>query len=363
MSALRDELLELFRRPVDEPLDDAAFDAYARRVFAWQFEMIAAYGAYCRRRGVAPDSLEHWTQIPAVPTAAFRAAALVAGDPAEAEVVFRTSGTTRGRERRGTHYIRDVSLYHASLLPNFAAHLLPDGLSLPMLSLLPSALPDSSLAHMVRVVMDAFGADGSGWFATVEGGIDSDRLEAVLDAFVAAQRPVCLLGTSFSFVHWLDSLSARGRRFLLPAGSRLMDTGGYKGRSREVPPDELRALYSKWLGIPAEPCINEYGMTELCSQFYDSTLRRPGAPRQKLGPPWVRVRVVDPDALEPVPPSERGLLQIFDLANLHSVMAVQTEDVAVLDGDGFHVLGRAAGAMPRGCSIAMDDLLAAARER
>src|SRR5690606_1883702 len=138
----------------------------------------AAYGAFCRRRGATPSTLEHWTQVPAVPTAAFREAALFAGDPAEAEVVFRTSGTTRGRERRGTHYIRDVSLYHASLLPNFKAHLLADRRSLPMLSLLPSAdeLSDSSLAHMVRVVIDSYGPSGSGWFATVGGGIDASRL-------------------------------------------------------------------------------------------------------------------------------------------------------------------------------------------
>ena len=363
--ALRDALLERFRRPLDEPLPDHRFDALARAAFAFQFERNAAYGAWCTRRGVSPASLRHWSEIPAVPTAAFRELALVAGRPDRAEAVFRTSGTTRGAERRGAHYIPDLSLYHGSLLPNFAARLLPDGASLPMLSLIPSPpeLPDSSLAHMVAQVMDRFGAPGSGWFATSAHGIDHARLRRALEGCTRDGRAVCLLGTSLSFVHWLDGLAERDEHFTLPPGSRLMDTGGFKGRSRDVPADELRAEYQQRLGIPAAACINEYGMTELCSQFYDSTLADPRASRRKLAPPWVRTRVVDPDSLEEVPAGRRGLLQHVDLANLGSVMAVQTEDVGQSTADGFLVHGRAAGSMPRGCSIAMDELLAAARDR
>jgi hypothetical protein len=362
--ALRDALHELFRKPLKEPLTDDAFDAHARAAFAYQFERNPAYGAWCARRGVSPASLRHWSEIPAVPTAAFRELPLVAGRPEDAEAVFRTSGTSRGAERRGTHYVPDLSLYHGSLLPNFAARVLPDAAALPMLSLIPppTELPDSSLAHMVARVMETFGAPGSGWFATSAHGIDTAGLRVALDALARDGRAVCILGTSFSFVHWLDDLAGRDERFALPPGSRLMDTGGYKGRSRDVPADALRVQYHERLGIPPAACINEYGMTELCSQFYDSTLTDPGGPRRKLAPPWVRTRVVDPDSLDEAPAGGRGLLQHFDLANLGSVMAVQTEDVGETSADGFLVHGRAAGSMPRGCSIAMDELLAAARD-
>jgi hypothetical protein len=367
---LRARLLELFAGPFTEPLADDAFNDTALTIFRYQFERNVPFAAFCRRRDRTPARVRHWTEIPAVPTAAFREVALVAGDPAAADIVFRTSGTTRGRERRGTHFVLDRSVYHASLLPNFAGRLLPDGAPVRMLSLLPPAeeLSDSSLAHMITVVMKRFGAPGSRCVASVRNGIDFDGLAAALDVAEREGAPVCLLGTSFSFVHWMDHLDATGRSFTAPAGSRLMDTGGYKGRSREVPADELRAAYVRLLGLDPDYCVNEYGMTELGSQAYDSTLFervRQGAAgaRRKFAPPWMRTRVVHPDTLEPVRAGTPGLLQHVDLANLSSVLVVQTEDLGVATDDGFAVLGRAPGATPRGCSIAMDDLLSSVRHR
>lgn len=368
--ALRAELIRLFGHAIDETLDDDAFNVLARKVFAYQFRRNAPYAAYCRRRGRTPETVEHWSEIPAVPTAAFKEIALVSGSPDRAEAIFRTSGTTRGRERRGTHYILDLSLYHMALLPNFAAYLLPDGAELPMISLLPSAqeMADSSLAHMFAVVIDRLAGAGSASYATVALGIDYDALERDLKAFEAEGQPVCILGTSFAFVHWLDHLSERGEGFALPAGSRLMDTGGFKGRSREVGAEELRAAYHELLGIPSDHAVNEYGMTEMCSQFYDNVLRDKVIrgevrPRHKVGPPWVRTQAVDPETLEPLPPGEVGILRHYDLANLGSVLAIQTEDLGREVEGGFVVLGRASGAPPRGCSIATDMLLEAVDER
>jgi hypothetical protein len=169
-----------------------------------------------------------------------------------------------------------------------------------------------------------------------------------------------LLGTSFSFVHFLDWCEQSGVVFRLPAKSRLMDTGGFKGRSREVPRDELYRAYEKTFGIPPEWCVNEYGMAELSSQFYDGVV---GAPyrwdgwRVHLPPPWVRTKVLHPDTLQEVSEGERGLLCHYDLANRGSVMAVLTEDVGVKVGDGFILLGRAAGSELRGCSVLVDELL------
>ncbi len=368
--ALRAELFELFARDIDEPLPDEEFTAFARRVFAYQYERNPAYAAYCRRRGILPEVVEHWSRIPAVPTAAFKEIALVSGDPREVEAVFRTSGTTRGRERRGEHHMLDLSIYHGALLPNFAAHLLPDGAEMPMLSLIPSVeeMVDSSLAHMVDVVMDRLGTDDSRSFATVALGIDYAGLDRALRMYEDEGTPVMILGTSFAFVHWTDHLRERGMSYTLPAGSRIMDTGGFKGRSREVPEVELRSAYGELLGISEDHVVNEYGMTEMGSQFYDNVLRdrhRRGTVRErhKVVPPWVRTVPVDPETLEPVEPGAVGILRHYDLANLGSVFAVQTEDLGRMVEGGFVVLGRAGGAPPRGCSIAMDLLLQAAEER
>jgi hypothetical protein len=361
--ALRSDLAGLFAGPFDVQLDDDEFNAMALRVFAWQHARNAPFAAYCARRGRTPAADTHWTQIPPVPTGAFKEVELVAGRAGAAEAVFRTSGTTRGAEKRGTHYVLDVSLYHFALIPAFAACVLPDGAELRMLSVMPPRreLPNSSLAHMIDVVMDRLGSGDSTHVASVADGIDEERLETALRHAEPTGEPVCQLGTSSAWLRWLDGLADRGAAFRLPAGSRLMDTGGYKGHGREIDADALRARYVELLGIPESHCINEYGMTEMLSQFYDATLRdavRGGTgERRKLVPPWVRTRVVDPATLEPLPDGETGLLQHFDLANVNSVVAVQTEDLGVCTGAGFRMLGRITGAVPRGCSIAMDILL------
>jgi hypothetical protein len=368
-ATLRGRIAQVFSRDVDTPLHDLEFDALARDVFAFQFEYNTPYAAYCTRRGLTPHRIAHWTEIPPVPTGAFKEVVLVSGNPEDVQRVFRTSGTTRGQERRGAHHILDLELYHQALLPMFSAYVLPDGARLPFVSLIPYAAQvlDSSLAEMITVTALRLGAPSSRSYLDPKHGVLEGALEQALNQRIEDQEPILLVGTSFAFVHWLDTLHERSLTFRLPEGSRLLDTGGFKGKSRYVGAPELRAAYQERLGIAPEFCVNEYGMTELCSQFYDSVLRnhvlRRTLPsrRAKRGPPWVRTRVVHPETLQPVPDGEVGLLQHFDLANLGSVLAVQTEDLGRMSEEGFETLGRVEGALPRGCSIAVDLLLDALR--
>jgi hypothetical protein len=163
---------------------------------------------------------------------------------------------------------------------------------------------------------------------------------------------VTLLGTAFSFVHLLDFLGERNLPFRLPLGSRVMETGGYKNRSRAMPKSELHALITKQLGIPQSHIVCEYGMSELSSQAYD---RKVGSQKSEVRrfqfPPWSRVQVISPETNREVGDGETGLIRVFDLANVFSVMAIQTEDLGVRHGDGFELLGRAQFAEPRGCSL------------
>jgi hypothetical protein len=367
-SALQEELLERMRAGVGAPIGDADFDRLALAAFHHQYDHNAPYRAYCRSRGATPGSVTGWPEIPAVPTSAFKAVPLVCGSPAEAAAVFRTSGTTRGRERRGEHYVPDLALYHASLRASFEAHLLPDRARLPVLSLVPppAELPDSSLSHMVATVADAFGARGGGWYSGGDG-VDVAGLLGALRAAIEEGTAVCLVGTSFALVHLLDALVAQEERVSLPPGSRVMDTGGFKGRSREVPREALYAMIGERLGVGAAWCVNEYGMTEMGSQFYDTAAGdADGAEvgrRLYRGPPWVRTRAVDPETLALLPDGEPGILRHWDLANLGSVAAIQTEDLGVCEAGGFRLHGRAAGAEPRGCSLAMEELLSAVSRR
>jgi hypothetical protein len=143
-----------------------------------------------------------------------------------------------------------------------------------------------------------------------------------------------------------------------------MHTGGFKGRSREVPSDELRAAIASAFGIAAEAVVGEYGMTELSSQLYEGTLRATAglpAPAARHGvfvpPPWLRVAPVDPETLVPVPAGEVGILRFEDLANVDSALAVQTADRGRLVDGGVELLGRLSGAPPRGCSLIVAEQL------
>lgn len=356
-AALRERLLHVIRRGADHVIEDAEFDELALAVFSYQHGANPIYRAFCQSRGASPDTIDSWLDIPAVPTDAFKATALVAGDPAHAKAVFRTSGTTAGRERRGSHYFMDLSLYDAALRKGFEAAVLSDGARLPILSLVPQAheQPDSSLSHMISGVVAEFGA-GGGWYVSAVEGIDLPQLLAALGEAERVDRPVLLVGTSLAFVHLFDELERNGTSYGLPEGSRAMDTGGFKGIGREVAREDVLARFARNLGIPADRVVNEYGMTEMSSQLYATGA---GAYR---GPGWMRTRAADPETLAPLRDGETGILRHWDLANLDSVAVLQTADLGRTTAAGIELMGRAPAAEARGCSIAMDELLSAVKK-
>jgi len=314
----------------------------------------------------------------------------------------------------------------------------------------PAQAPDSSLVHMFEAIRRVLSAEESVFVGKTHSDgawrVDTDRALELLSPKTTLSKkggdfdkvednvpkseflgqgldrrgpcPALILGTAFSFVHMLDDMAEHQIVLKLPPGSRAIETGGYKGRSRSLPKAELHSLISSRLGIPATHILSEYGMSELSSQAYDLVLEAPlsgsgdslhatsevrggaltptlspsGAylaewarPRAqqrptgtesskphgaKLGeaaapgngrspavqrlfrfPPWVRTQVVSPETGREVGEGETGLLRVFDLANVYSVMAIQTEDLAVRRGDAFELLGRNPNAEPRGCSL------------
>jgi hypothetical protein len=342
--------------------DPARFEALALELFAFQWERCQPYRRFCERRGARPAGVARWQEIPAVPTGAFKELELRSFPAERSAHVFRTSGTATSA--RGALHLDTLELYEASLLASFARHLLPElgpGERAPLLVLAPSPgeAPDSSLSHMFGVLLRELGTPESGFF--LRGGeLAADALLAAIERASAGDAPLVLCGTAFAFVFLLDELARRGLSLSLPRGARLMETGGFKGRSREVGQAELYAEIEARLGVPASRIVNQYGMTELASQFHDSVLRLPGQPRRKLGPPWTRVKLLDPVSGEPAEGNAVGQIVVIDLANTGSVLALQTADLGRRVGDGFQVLGREPGAEARGCSIAAEELLAGA---
>ncbi|MBV9119957.1 MAG: long-chain fatty acid--CoA ligase [Chloroflexi bacterium] len=336
------------------PRDDDEFDDLAYRLFVYQYVNNAAYRAWCDMRHGHPTSVHAWREIPSMPIAAFKQALLACETPSGA-VEFNSSGTTNP-EIKSRHVHPNLGLYDANAVHNFESHVIPDGARLPYLVLFPSRqeLPHSSLAHWLTLMVERFGSQGSEWFVTADGGLNA---EALANRLACGHEAVGILGASFGLVHFLEYCRDRDLRFQLPSGSRVMDTGGYKGRSREYPKAELYAMVDEFLGVPTDHIVNMYGLTEHGTQFLDVTLRLPGF-SHKFVPPWARTLVVHPETLEELPPGEPGLLLHFDLINRNSVLAVLSEDIGLAVDGGFELLGRASGVEARGCSIAVDELIA-----
>jgi hypothetical protein len=346
----------------DVELSDQQFNELALRIFAHQLAYNQPYADFCAAQGVTARALpEHWHQIPPVPAAAFKEAALCTFDPARAALVFETSGTTA--EKAGRHYLETSKLYDAALLSAFDRFMLPDRQSLRYLNFVPNPAqhPHSSLGYMVGRVSMERGDRATSWY--IEGdGLNIDAFLGDLEAAVEHDRPVCLTATAFALVHLMDALKERKRYFALPNGSRLMETGGFKGRSRFVEREELYFRVAERLGMTRSVMIAEYGMTELCSQYYDDVLLlmrddvASSRTRYKLAPTWLRSRVVGPDGRD-LPDTTVGALVHVDLANRSSCVAVATEDLGARFDDGLVLIGREAGAQLRGCSLTAEDLV------
>ena len=337
---------------------DVEFNGLALMLFTLQFAYNEPYRKLCTARGVTPSDLTHWTQIPTVPTVAFKEFEMTSLPPEDRTRVFHSSGTTAQQPSQHFHNAESLKVYEASLWPWLRENLRFTIADLRLLSFTPPAkqVPHSSLVHMFDCARQKMGADERAFV----GRVGADGVWAVdFDAALAAltqvgDKPLLVLGTAFSFVHLLDELVAQNLRLELPAGSRVLETGGYKGRSRTMPKAELHALITERLGVPPANIICEYGMSELSSQAYQSL--KPEVLGLKSGrtfhfPPWARARVISPETGNEVRDGETGILSIMDLANVFSVMAIQTEDMAMRRGDGFELLGRAAMAEPRGCSL------------
>ncbi len=345
---------------------DEGFNSLAIELFALQFAHNTPYRKLCDARRTSPQTITHWPQIPAAPTAAFKELELTSLSVKERTAAFHSSGTTEHRPSRHFHGVESLAVYESSSLVWFRHHVASAG-SLLILTPPPAQVPHSSLIHMFETVRRDFGSPKSAITgrsnANGEWTLDFDRCVAVLRGTRESEQPLVMLGTAFSFVHLLDFLAEQNLRFQLPPGSRVMETGGYKGRSRSLPKAELHSLITARLGIPPSHVVCEYGMSELSSQAYDMVS---GARCQLSGgssrithhalrifrfPPWARVRIISPETGREVAEGETGLICVFDLANVFSVMAIQTEDLGVRRGDGFELIGRAAFAEARGCSL------------
>jgi hypothetical protein len=320
--------------------------AFARNEGVDSFEQLSLEIAHFQARwspGYARLVAEHGiASLPAVPTDAFRFAR-VAVHPPELDVVrFLTSGTTGSA--RGLHAMRTTATYRELSVRFGKQRLMPSGSAVVVaLAPPPTSCPESSLGFMMQAFSEELDADSpqGHWLLGDVAGLCNA-------ASIAHERkqPLLVLATSFALVHLLDSLG--DAVISAPERSVVMQTGGFKGKSREIDPAELRVRVARAFGIAADQVIGEYGMTELSSQLYES------APGIYVAPHWLRVTPVDPVSLQPVP---EGVARFVDLGNVDSAVAIVTQDLIRRVDGGIELIGRRRGAPLRGCSLATEALL------
>ncbi len=325
-----------------------SYESLALAVARFQAAHVDGYGRLCKAHG----SGEVAATFPAVPTDAFKRARVSAFAQVDTPVAFRTSGTTIGS--RGTHWFRHTHSYNFGALECGARHLRLSSERFPILIVgpPPAELPDSSLTHMLSLFVQTWGSVLHDDAFFLRGGVL--EIGRLADLAQSASTPVLVCGTSLAFVHLLDELGLL--QIALPTGSRVMQTGGFKGRSRSVDAANLKDLLAQAFGINMTDVMSEYGMTELSTQFYEVATSDDGFPVY-AEPRWARVVPVDPTTLNPVPAGEEGIARIEDLANIDSAWAIVVPDRVRRVSHGFELMGRVPSASPRGCSIAIDEIL------
>jgi acyl-coenzyme A synthetase/AMP-(fatty) acid ligase len=320
-------------------VDEAAFRDAAIAVHRFQRRHNELLANYCEHRGT-PAEIQDWREIPAVPQSVFKRFRLSVGSAEMVTKTFLTSGTTG--EARGQHHFINTRLYDTAIVYGWKRLDLPQPRTL-ILAPSPADAPQSSLSHMFGVLASRVSAR---FCTTGDGRLDI----ATISEEIAHNTPLAILGTALAFLNLFEQLGAQ--RWRVAPGSFAMETGGYKGSGRDIPKGELYAMFGKYLGLDPDQILNEYGMTELSSQCYTRGLNRPHE-----APPWMRALVINPETGDEVAVGATGILQLFDLANLGSSLAIETQDLAIREEQGFTLLGRDPTALPRGCSRAADEAL------
>lgn len=312
---------------------EAEFNRAALAVFRHQTAENACYANYLKALQIKVDDVNRVENIPFLPIGFFKTHQIISGR-AEPQITFSSSGTTGSVPSK--HPVVDVTVYEESFIRGFEIFYgKPDNWCI--LALLPAYLErqGSSLVFMANELIKRSSHQKSGFYLS-----NLPELRDILFQLAKEKTPTILLGVSFALLDLAEMTRGLQHEHLV-----VMETGGMKGRKKEMIREDLHAILS--LGFGVENIHSEYGMTELLSQAY--------APSKGLfrTPPWMKVLVRDTtDPLSLLPPGKSGGLNIIDLANYHSCSFIATEDLGRKHNDGtFEVLGRFDTAEIRGCNL------------
>lgn len=307
------------------------FNEVALMVFGFQYRNNKTYQEFCNHLGRTPKEVTLLEQIPFLPIEFFKSRKVVC-DSDFHDIIFTSSGTTGTVTSK--HYVTDLSLYQESFRKGFS-HFYGDIQDYTVLALLPSYLErsGSSLIYMANDMIESSEAKESGFYLH-----NIDELAEQVKTLDQSGRKILLIGVSFALLDLIET-----HQFSLK-NTIVMETGGMKGRRKELIRNELHHLLGKGFGL--KKIHSEYGMTELLSQAYSKGDGIFGCP------PWMKVIIRDPeDPLTLLPPGKSGGMNIIDLANLNSCSFIATQDLGKLKGANFEVIGRFDHSDIRGCNL------------
>jgi len=310
---------------------DIGFEARALEVFQFQLKNNAVYGAFVKALGTDTSRVTALAQIPFLPVRFFKSMEVKTGE-FEPEAVFESSGTTGMISSR--HLVKDLSLYRESFTRGFELFYGPAS-EYCIIGLLPSYLEreNSSLVLMVDDLIRQSGHPQSGFYLN-----EFDKLAAVLRELESREQKTLLIGVSFALLDFAEQYPIPLKHTII------METGGMKGRRKEMIRQELHAILQHSFSLSA--IHSEYGMTELLSQAYSK-----GEGIYHC-PPWMKILLRDDEDPLRVITSGSGVVNVIDLANIHSCSFIATDDAGKVYPDGsFEILGRVDGSDMRGCSL------------
>lgn len=303
----------------------------ALEVFGYQYANNTTYHNWCDCLQANTHQVTAVPQIPFLPISFFKTHRILTGSEAYA-FYFESSGTTQGHKSR--HYVKEALVYQQSFTSCFRLFY-GDVKNWCIIGLLPSYLQQqhSSLVQMVDELIRQSGHAQSGFYLD-----EYEKLHTVLQQLEARRQKTLLIGVTYALLDF-------AKQFPQPLSSTtIMETGGMKGRRKELTRNEVHAILEKQFGLAQ--IHSEYGMSELLSQAYSK------ADGRFFCPPWMKVLVRDEDDPLLVKETGKGALNIIDLANINSCAFIGTDDVGEVFKDGsFTVAGRLDGSDIRGCSL------------
>ncbi|MBE0663386.1 MAG: acyl transferase [Bacteroidales bacterium] len=328
MSEYYPDFESLFTTATSEGFKSACLGA-----FRYQNNANPVYKQFCDLLGIRVDDVIEVEKIPFLPVELFRTHKIQCGKH-QPEKIFTSSGTTG--QATSKHYVTDLLVYNKSLLRCFEMNYGPVS-DYCILALLPSYLEreGSSLVYMIQNLMQQSGHADNGFYL-----YDHHKLAETIEKLVAQKQKTILIGVSFALLDFSEK-----HPIALPENFIVMETGGMKGRRREMVREELHEILGSRFQIPV--IHSEYGMTELLSQAYS---KGKGFFRT---PPWMKILIRDlNDPFRNLPAERTGAINIIDLANIHSCSFISTQDLGrINDDETFEVLGRFDNSDVKGCNL------------